>query len=142
MYLSVAYVCVCTQGCLTGRVGSGWTLGKRLVGDSLQDSSLGNPNCPCWVTTLPSLTLFTCPLLLKLILLSLCSRLLVISQGLGLLPSTGPGALPSGPGLLQYLSNTVWSLTPLSHSVFLCVSSPPLAKVAAYWEKQQAINSH
>lgn len=39
-------MCVCAQGCLSVRAGSGLTLGKRLVRDSLQDSSLGNPNCP------------------------------------------------------------------------------------------------
>lgn len=52
---------VCTQGCVTARAGSWFTLGKRLMGNSLQDSSLGNPNCPSMLTTLPSPTLFTCP---------------------------------------------------------------------------------
>ena len=64
-------------------------------------------------------------------------RHLPLLLGPGLWASVAPGAVASWPDLPPDLSDMVSDSSPS-----LSPSSPPLAKAAAYWEKQQAINSH
>ena len=128
MYPNVALVCACAQGCLGARAGPGLTPSKRLVGGSLQ----GNPDCPL-LSALPSPTLLTRPPAGALCLLPPCLQLLV-SRGACAPASTAPGLWPGPP-----TGSFPHGLGLLALSV---LSSPPRAKAAAYWEKQQAINSH